>query len=38
VRFPCSNHYWEKYAKQNGFAETHHKLEVYGRCANCAKK
>ena len=38
VRFPCSNHYWNKYAKQNGFAETHHKLEVYGRCEKCAKK
>ena len=37
-RFPCSNHYWEKYAKRSGFAETHHKLEVYGRCAQCAKK
>ena len=36
VRFPCSN-YWDIYAKDNDFKETYHKLEVYGKCSECAK-
>jgi len=35
VKFPCSNHYWDAVAAENGFEETHHKLEVYGKCADC---
>ena len=32
---PCKNNYWEQYAKDNGFQELYHKLEVYGKCDKC---
>jgi Fe2+ or Zn2+ uptake regulation protein len=35
IKFPCSNHYWKRYAVENHFQESHHKLEVYGKCAQC---
>ena len=35
IKFPCTNNYWEKYAVKNHFKETHHKLEVYGKCDKC---
>lgn len=35
IRFPCSSNYWADYAKDNMFVETHHKLEVYGKCFSC---
>ena len=38
TRFPCANHYWETYAKENSFFETHHKLEVYGTCQECSHR
>ncbi len=36
IKFPCANHYWDGYAAENHFQETHHKLEVYGKCSECA--
>lgn len=35
TKFPCENNYWEIYAAEKHFKETHHKLEVYGKCADC---
>ena len=35
IKFPCSNHYWDTFAAENNFEETHHKLEVYGKCSEC---
>lgn len=35
IKFPCTNHYWNGYAAERDFQETHHKLEVYGKCAEC---
>lgn len=35
IKFPCENNYWEEYALKNHFVQTHHKLEVYGKCAEC---
>lgn len=32
---PCENNYWEQYAKDNGFEELYHKLEIYGKCDKC---
>jgi Fe2+ or Zn2+ uptake regulation protein len=32
---PCKNNYWGQYAKDNGFHELYHKLEVYGKCDKC---
>lgn len=37
IKFPCSDHYWASFAAENGFVETRHKLEVYGKCAACRK-
>lgn len=36
IKIPCVEGFWKIHAKENEFQETHHKLEVYGRCANCA--
>jgi Fe2+ or Zn2+ uptake regulation protein len=38
IKFPCANHYWGPVAAENGFHETHHKLEVYGKCAACNQR
>ena len=35
IKFPCESNYWKTYAVENQFKETHHKLEVYGKCADC---
>lgn len=35
IKFPCHNHYWDGYATEQDFQETHHKLEVYGKCSEC---
>ena len=35
TNFPCHNHYWISYARENGFQELYHKLEVYGKCVRC---
>ncbi len=32
---PCMNHFWQKCAIENGFEESYHKLEVYGKCSEC---
>ncbi len=32
---PCMNHFWNECAKDNGFEESYHKLEVYGKCSEC---
>ncbi len=37
IKFPCADHYWCGFAKENGFLETNHRLEVYGKCADCRK-
>ena len=37
IRIPCENHFWKARVKETRFQETHHKLEVYGRCAECAE-
>lgn len=36
IRIPCTKGFWKTHAKENNFMETHHKLEVYGKCASCA--
>ncbi|MFH1879817.1 MAG: transcriptional repressor, partial [Bacillota bacterium] len=36
IKIPCNNHFWKSHALENCFQETHHKLEVYGKCAACA--
>ena len=35
TKFPCASNYWERFARENHFTETHHKLEVYGKCSEC---
>jgi len=35
IKFPCSVNFWNSFATENGFKETHHKLEIYGKCAEC---
>ncbi len=35
IKIPCVSHFWQTQAKENRFVETHHKLEVYGKCADC---
>jgi len=37
IKFPCTDHYWCGFAQENGFLETNHRLEVYGKCAECRK-
>ena len=36
IKIPCEGHFWKTHARENHFRETHHKLEVYGKCAECA--
>jgi len=36
IKIPCEGHFWKSQAQENRFQETHHKLEVYGKCAGCA--
>lgn len=36
IKIPCVTGFWKTHARDNAFEETHHKLEVYGRCASCA--
>ena len=35
IKIPCEGHFWKTQARENNFQETHHKLEVYGKCAEC---
>lgn len=35
IKIPCEGNFWKTHAKENQFIETHHKLEVYGKCADC---
>lgn len=36
TKFPCvTNAFWKPYAKESCFEETHHKIEVYGKCVHC---
>lgn len=35
IKIPCERCFWETHAQENDFLETHHKLEVYGKCAEC---
>lgn len=35
IKIPCECHEWRTHAQENDFHETHHKLEVYGKCAEC---
>ena len=35
IPFPCDDHFWESYAEENEFHESYHKIEVYGKCADC---
>jgi Fe2+ or Zn2+ uptake regulation protein len=37
IKFPCADHYWCGFAEENDFLETNHRLEVYGKCADCRK-
>jgi Fe2+ or Zn2+ uptake regulation protein len=36
IKIPCEGHFWKTHAQKNHFQETHHKLEIYGKCAECA--
>ncbi|MBN1776699.1 MAG: transcriptional repressor [Clostridiales bacterium] len=36
IKIPCVKCFWQTQALKNDFQETHHKLEVYGKCAECA--
>jgi len=36
IKIPCEKCFWNTQAQLNDFQETHHKLEVYGKCADCA--
>ena len=36
--FPCDNPFWRSFAEQNGFEETHHRIEIYGLCSGCKNK
>ncbi len=38
IKIPCEGHFWKTKASENRFQETHHKLEVYGRCAECSSE
>ncbi|MBE0600400.1 MAG: transcriptional repressor, partial [Firmicutes bacterium] len=35
IKIPCVTGFWKAHAADNAFVETHHKLEVYGKCAGC---
>ncbi|MHB1314066.1 MAG: Fur family transcriptional regulator [Christensenellales bacterium] len=35
INFPCNTSLWSDLAKQFRFAESHHKIEIYGVCAQC---
>ena len=35
IKIPCEKCFWNTQAQKNSFQETHHKLEVYGKCADC---
>ncbi len=36
IKIPCMTGYWKTHVRESGFEETHHKLEVYGKCTQCA--
>jgi len=36
IKIPCEGHFWKTQARANHFQESHHKLEVYGTCEECA--
>ena len=38
IKIPCEGHFWRSHAQKNRFVETHHKLEVYGKCAGCSAR
>lgn len=35
IPFPCNDHFWKPYAEENDFHETFHRIEIYGKCADC---
>ena len=35
IPFPCNDQFWKPYAEENDFHETHHKIEIYGKCVDC---
>lgn len=37
INFPCLNEFWDRYLKENEFTEEYHKIEIYGKCKECAK-
>lgn len=37
INFPCETKFWEPYVKESGFTETHHLIEIYGKCSDCSK-
>ncbi|HPJ02946.1 MAG TPA: Fur family transcriptional regulator [Candidatus Limiplasma sp.] len=38
IRIPCAKGFWKTHAIDNDFEETHHKLEVYGKCSGCTSQ
>ena len=38
IKIPCEGHFWKAHTQENHFFETHHRLEVYGKCAECADR
>ena len=37
INFPCTTKFWDPYVKENNFTETHHLVEIYGKCSECSK-
>lgn len=35
IKIPCDGYFWKAQARKNRFIESHHKLEVYGKCEGC---
>ena len=38
IKIPCEGHFWKTHTQENHFHETHHRLEVYGKCAECVDR
>ncbi|MFO7611181.1 MAG: Fur family transcriptional regulator [Clostridia bacterium] len=38
INFPCRVDFWKPYLKENNFIESHHVIEIYGKCSECANK
>ena len=37
IGFPCEKPFWEEAAREAGFTEERHSIEVFGVCAECKK-